>query len=200
MAHDAANPWDMVVVHLVRHAPPRIDRSAPPWEWTLAPSAAETASRLRDADVLPRDAWWVSSSEPKAVQTARLLTDLEVRLDPDLREAARDPVFLGMDEFNARVLRSFESPEAPAATGWEPLTATRSRVLLAAERAVEQAAGRDVVLVGHGTALTMLVSALRDEPPDVPAWVAMRFPDHCALVLQADGPALVAAAWGAWGA
>jgi broad specificity phosphatase PhoE len=190
----------MVMVHLVRHAPPRMDRSAPPWEWVLAPSATEAAARLRDADVLPRDAWWVSSREPKAVQTARLLTDLEVHVDPDLGEATRDAEFLGMDEFTARVLRSFAAPDLPAAPGWEPLTATMSRVVRAAERAVWLAAGRDVVLVGHGTAQTMLVSALTGEPPDVPAWREMRMPDHCALDLREGDSAVVVAGWGAWSA
>jgi broad specificity phosphatase PhoE len=190
----------MVMVHLVRHAPPRMDRSVPPWEWVLAPSAGEAAARLRDANVLPRDAWWVCSCEPKAVQTARLLTDLEVRLDPDLGEATRDAEFLGMDEFRGRVLRSFASPDASAAPGWEPLTTTTSRVVRAAERATSQAAGRDVVLVGHGTAQTMLVSALTGEPPDVPAWEEMLMPDHCALDVREADCAVVVAGWGTWAA
>jgi broad specificity phosphatase PhoE len=186
------------MVHLVRHAPPRMDRTAAPRDWVLAPSAAEAAGRLRDADVLPRAAWWVSSAEPKAVETAHLLTDLEVEVDPDLGEAVRDATFLGRDEFESRVLRSLESPDLPAAPGWERLATTRTRVLRAAERAIARAAGRDVVLVGHGTALTMLVSALTAEPPDVHAWLAMRLPDHCALADAGEGPMTMVDRWGAW--
>ena len=35
----------------------------------------------------------------------------------------------------------------------------------------------DVVLVGHGTAWTCLVSALRGAPPDLDAWESLAMPD-----------------------
>lgn len=37
--------------------------------------------------------------------------------------------------------------------------------------------GDDVVLVGHGTAWTVLVAALTGRPPDLDAWAALRMPD-----------------------
>lgn len=215
------------MLHLVRHATPRMDRSRPPWQWVLAPSARESAGRLQDVGVLPVGAHWVSSSEPKAALTAALLTRTSVRLDDDLREARRDPAFLDLEDFNRLVLRSFADVEASAADGWEPLASTRSRVLAAAAASVTEASGRDVVLVGHGTAMTMLVAALTGAGPDVPAWKAMRMPDHCALAwepvepspdqpprallgrqpapprdqrapLAVPRPAVLVAEWGAW--
>jgi broad specificity phosphatase PhoE len=206
------------MLHLVRHASPRMDRSCPPWEWGLAPSARESADRLKDVGVLPGGAHWVSSSEPKAASTAALLTPTSIRLDDELREARRDPAFLDVEDFERLVLRSFADVEAPAADGWEPLAATRSRVVAAAAAAVTEAPGRDVVLVGHGTAMTMLVAALTGAGPDVPAWRAMRMPDHCALRWESVEPppdqspeappgqraaravpgALLVAEWGAW--
>jgi broad specificity phosphatase PhoE len=184
----------MVTLHLVRHAQSRMNSSAPSWDWTLAPSAHEGALRLQDAGVLPRDALWVSSSELKAVLTAQLLTDSAVRLDDDLREAVRDPEFLHHEDFQRRVLRSFARPDECAADGWEPLARTQARVVRAAVTAVEEGAGRDVVLTGHGTAMTMLVAGLTGEPPDVAAWEAMRMPDHCAITW----PGELVAAWGSW--
>jgi broad specificity phosphatase PhoE len=193
-----------VKLHLVRHAAPRVDSAVPPWEWGLQSAATDATGRLRASSLLPATARWVSSTEPKAMQTAEQLTAGRVVADDRLREAVRPPEFLDTEEFRRRVLRSFQCADEPSAVGWEPLAATRHRVLAATEEALQDAAGQEVVLVGHGTALTMLVSALVDRPPDVAAWQAMLFPDHCALwlpnpqarPLKGD----LVRPWGAWAA
>jgi broad specificity phosphatase PhoE len=50
-----------------------------------------------------------------------------------------------------------------------------------------------LILAGHGTAWTLLVSALTGAAPDVMAWKRLLFPDH---LMIADGK--VVNAWGAW--
>lgn len=187
----------MVMLHLVRHARSAQTPSLPSWEWPLTDDAKDGAARLRAAGVLPPAALWVSSSEPKARATAALLTSSDVDLDDGLREAHRDPAWLDGGEFERLVLRSFAEPDVSVRTGWESLAQTRTRVVEAARGVLDRACGRDVVLVGHGTAWTMLVAGLTDSPPDVEAWQAMRMPDHCALVWPPDG---VATAWGSWAA
>ena len=37
--------------------------------------------------------------------------------------------------------------------------------------------GQDLVLVGHGTAWTVLVAALTGAEPDLERWAALRMPD-----------------------
>lgn len=184
----------MVALHLVRHAEPVQDLTHPPWEWGLSPAAGARLKELRRADVLPAEALWVSSPEPKAAATAALLTAAEVRLDDDLREARRARDYVDHATFVRRVLRSFADLENPAADGWEPLSATRARIVRAAESAVAKADGRDIVLVGHGTAMTVLVAALTATPPDVAAWQRMLMPDHCSLTW----PGEVTSPWGQW--
>jgi broad specificity phosphatase PhoE len=184
----------MVMVHLVRHARSAQDPTLPSWEWSLAEGAEAGAQRLRASGVLPLNAHWVSSTEAKAVATAKLLTTAELGLDDDLREAGRDPAWLQLDEFHALVLKSFGEPQTSVRDGWEPLDVTRARVTTSARAAVERAGGLDVVLVGHGTAWTMLVAGLTGRPPDVDAWEGMQMPDHCAL----DWPDRIARPWGSW--
>lgn len=186
----------MVMLHLVRHARPALDRTLPSWEWSLAEGAEAGTERLRASGVLPATAFWVSSTEAKAVETARLLTSAAVSLDGSLREAVRDAAWLSFEEFHSLVLRSFAEPDRSVRAGWEPLSVTQARVLSAAQAAVARAAGRDVVLVGHGTAWTMLVAGLTGEPPDIEAWSAMRMPDHCAL----EWPDRLVTPWGSWSA
>jgi broad specificity phosphatase PhoE len=144
--------------------------------------------------VLPTSALWVSSTEPKAVATAQLLTSADLSLDDGLREADRDPAWLRLDEFHALVLQSFAEPEVSVRDGWEPLEATRARVSGSARAAVERADGGDVVLVGHGTAWTMLIAGCTGQPPDVEAWQHLQMPDHCAL----EWPDRIARPWGSW--
>ena len=185
---------DTPTLHLVRHAPPTQDPVRPAREWDLAVEAAAAVAELRASGVLPTEASWVSSPEPKARATAALLTDAVVRVDDDLREAFRSAAYVDADVFERCALHSFADPNASAAPGWEPLVRTRARMLRAARAAVVSGGGGDVVLVGHGTSLTMLVAALPASRPDVPAWRAMRMPDHCAI----RWPDELVAPWGSW--
>jgi broad specificity phosphatase PhoE len=184
----------MVMLHLVRHARSAQDPGLPSRDWSLAEGAEADTERLRTSGVLPAKALWVSSTETKAVATARLLSCPALGLDDDLREAGRDSAWLRDEEFSSAVLRSFAEPERAARDGWEPLAVTQRRVLAAARAAVADAAGRDVVLVGHGTAWTMLVAGLTGQRPDVTGWESMGMPDHCAV----EWPGRVVGRWGCW--
>ena len=184
----------MVTLHLVRHARSAQDPVSPSWAWPLAAGSEAGAARLRESGVLPTGALWVSSTETKAVSTARLLTSTPICLDDAFREALRDAGWLGTHEFHRAVLRSFAHPDRPARAGWEPLAVTRDRVLGAARAVLVEAGDREVVLVGHGAAWTMLVSTLTGEPPDVAAWKSMHMPDHCALAWSGR----ITSPWGSW--
>jgi broad specificity phosphatase PhoE len=75
------------------------------------------------------------------------------------------------------VRRAFAEPDEPAWPGWEPLAVTRDRLLPAVRRILGETPGEDVVLCGHGTAWTLLVSELTGRPPDLDAWSRLRMPD-----------------------
>jgi broad specificity phosphatase PhoE len=162
------------VLYLVRHGRPAVDRSRLAHEWELDPAYADDVHALRRR--LPERAVWFSSPEPKAIGTARLLTDEPVEAVADLREherLSRDWI----DDFEAVVRRAFDRPDLPAYDGWEPLAETRERVVSAAAGILEQHPRRDVVLVGHGTAWTLLRSALSGQPPDPEWWARLAMPD-----------------------
>jgi len=168
------------VLYLVRHGRPLIDRSRPAHEWSLDPAYVDDVRALRPR--LPGGAVWYSSPEPKAFATARLLTDEPVEVDPDLREHQRHTTDW-IDDFEPVVRRAFGRPEASAHDGWEPLADTRRRVVAAASAILDRHLDRDVVLVGHGTAWTLLRSALSGEPPDPEWWARLAMPDlaQCAV-------------------
>ena len=163
------------VLHLVRHGRPLIVPGVPAAEWDLDPAGFDDVWALRSSRRLPERAAWFCSPEPKAVQTAQLLTEGEVGVVPDLREQARTGEWI--EDFAGAVRRAFEHPDAPAVPGWEPLVACRDRVVPAVRRVLEVHGGEDVVLVGHGTAWTLVVAALTGEPADLARWESLAMPD-----------------------
>jgi broad specificity phosphatase PhoE len=171
-------------LHLVRHGRPLVDRARPAHEWELDPAYADDVRALRSR--LPVDASWYSSPEPKALATARLLTDEPVEVVDDLREHER----LSTDwiaDFASVVRRAFEDPSVAAYAGWEPLADTRRRVVTAVDRILDQHRDGDVVLSGHGTAWTLVRSALTGEAPDLEWWARLAMPDvQCLGVVERD--------------
>ena len=164
------------MLHLVRHGRPLVEPGLLPSAWELDPAGFDEVWALRRSGRLPEHARWFSSPEPKAVATAQLLTDAEVGVVEGLREQVRETADW-LDDFEDVVRRAFADPEQPAHPGWEPLSVTRDRVVTAVRGLVEQHPGDDLVLVGHGTAWTVLVSALTGAPPDLERWSSMGFPD-----------------------
>lgn len=184
-----------MLLHLVRHGRPLIEPGRPASGWRLADPAAPELRRLRvylEANV--SSATWHSSDEPKALATARALTDGEIEVEPALSEAMRTDWFPDQKDFAAAVSRAFAAPGRAARPGWESFDQTRERVAGAVARIVERSA-TDVVLVGHGTAWTLVVSEITGRPPDVDAWRRLRMPDLCSLDLTSRS---VARAWGTW--
>jgi broad specificity phosphatase PhoE len=168
------------VLHLVRHGQPLLDRSRPPHEWELDPAGYDDIWALRTSGLLPARAVWFSSPEPKALATAELLTDGEVGVVDALREHLRDTTEW-LDDFPDAVRRAFAVPDAVAVPGWEPLSACRERVVRAADGILAAHEDVDVVLVGHGTAWTLLAAALSGTEPDLDRWLAWQMPDVVAV-------------------
>jgi broad specificity phosphatase PhoE len=186
----------MTWLHLVRHGLPDIRRQLAAHEWTLSPDAQQGLVALRHSGVLPAGAVWFSSPEPKAMETARFLSDGVIVIRDGFREQVRSARSLSGGDLRSAVRRAFEDPHQAALPGWEPLGRTRRRVTSAARPLIESLAPTaQVVATGHGTAWTILVSELTDSPPDLEAWEQMLMPDHCAIDLDSRA---VVARWGSW--
>lgn len=178
-------------IHLVRHGNPLIDLTRQPSEWDLDPKGVADVDRLASSGVLPNDARWVSSDEPKAVQTAGRLTDQSIETDARLCEQRRPSSWV--KDFAIHIHRTLVTESASVAEGWEPAAETRSRVTAAVREIIDSTPGGDLVLVGHSTPWLLLVSELTGKPVDLAAWERMMLPDHCTLN---DSELIVP--WGSW--
>lgn len=165
-----------MTLYLVRHGRPLADRNRPAAEWELDPGGFDDIWELRESSRLPDRARWFCSPEPKAVQTAQLLTESEVGIVEGLREHVRATSdWIG--DFEAVVGQAFERPDVPAYDGWEPLARCRDRVTATVRGLQAEHDGADLVLVGHATAWTVLVAELAGSPPDLERWRSLRMPD-----------------------
>jgi len=101
----------------------------------------------------------------------------------ELREHERGvtPWFDDVQEWRSVVRSAFTAPDRPALPGWEPLSRTAARLLPAVRRIISAHGDKEVVLVGHGTAWTLLVAELTDTPPDLDRWALLAMPDVIAV-------------------
>jgi broad specificity phosphatase PhoE len=169
-----------VALFLVRHGRPAPRPGVPAHEWELDPAGFDDVWALRESGRLPAAATWFCSPEPSATATAQLLTETEVGVVEALREQIRTTADW-IDDFAGTVTRAFAEPDVPAHDGWEPLAACRDRVVRAVRGILDVHAGEDIVLVGHGTAWTVLAAELTGAPPDLEHWRSLAMPDLIVL-------------------
>ena len=164
-----------MTLFLVRHGLPLAIPGTAASSWELDPAGFDDVWALRESGRLPARAAWFCSPEPKAIATAQLLTEQDVGVLDDLREHQRDGTWL--EDFIGTVRRAFDEPDQPAHPGWESLATCRDRVVPAVRRVLDVHPDEDVVLVGHGTAWTLVAAALAGTPPDLDHWASLRLPD-----------------------
>jgi broad specificity phosphatase PhoE len=183
-----------VTLHLVRHGRPLVDPATSPSRWELDPVHEPAIVALAGRAPWRDDAVWFTSPEPKARRTALLLAgrDVDVDVVDDLREHYRGDGGW-VDDFAGAVAEAFAHPSMSVRHGWEPLERTRSRVTTAARAIFAAHPGRDVVLVGHGTAWTLLVAALTATDPDLDRWRRLAMPD--VLTVESAAPPATPVRW-----
>jgi broad specificity phosphatase PhoE len=161
-------------VLLVRHSVPEVDRSIPAAEWRLSAEGRARCDALAERVAANDPELVLSSTEPKALETAELLASwlgLEVRESADLREQERRTVgWLERDELEAAIRRLFSEPDQ-VVFGEESAAAALARF----SRAVE-GLGDGAVVVSHGTVISLYVAAQTGQDAFV-LWKGLELPD-----------------------
>jgi broad specificity phosphatase PhoE len=149
------------VLVLVKHSLPAIDPEVPPAHWHLGGEGKARCRPLAEQLRAYGPAVLVSSTEPKAAETASLVAKelgLTVELDPRLREQDRTGApWVSEEAFRMSVGRAFDLPDE-IVFGLESLNAARERFGAAIADHLERAGG-SLVAVAHGTVIAAYVSA-----------------------------------------
>lgn len=168
---------------LVRHSEPEVLPNVPAREWRLSPEGRRRTAALAERLAPYAPGTIVSSVEPKAAETATILAralGMACETAKGLHEHDRSNVgWLSRERFEAAVTDFFGRPEE-LVLGRE----TAAQALARVERAVALALAKhprgDLVIVTHGTVMTLLIAAT-NAIDAMAFWRGLELPD-CAVL------------------
>jgi broad specificity phosphatase PhoE len=169
-----------MMLYLVRHANPQIDPTVAANKWQLSRTGMIRAQSLARHLEGCKIQVVVSSTEPKAIQTAQILADqfgCHVELADGLQEHARPLLpgsFTSPGEFKQRVKAFFEQP-GQLVLGAESADQCFTRFNGALCTAIERHAGKTMAVVTHGTVISLLLNSYNHLDP-YPFWQALGMP------------------------
>lgn len=151
-----------------------LDPSVPSEEWTLSDEGRRRCRALAERLAAYEPAVLLSSTEPKARETAELVAPslgLDVRLSDGLRETARRTVgWLSPEGLDGGIRALFDRPDE-VVFGEESAASALSRFEAAVEGLPEAS-----VAVTHGTVLSLFVAARTGRDP-YELWRSLELPD-----------------------
>jgi broad specificity phosphatase PhoE len=149
------------VLILVKHSLPAIDPYVPPAHWHLTAEGEARCQALAERLRAYEPAALLSSPEPKAARTAKLVAPqlgLTVEFDPRLREQYRPYLeWLPNEIFQWIIGGAFERPDE-IVHGMERLSSARERFAAAIDERLERTA-EPLVAVAHGTVISAYVES-----------------------------------------
>lgn len=172
---------------LVKHAPPEVVPGVPPEQWALSVKGRALCGPLAEKLAAHQPAVIVSSEEPKAAETARLIAEglgVPWRTAPGLQEHDRSNVpHLPSREFISMVELFFRRP-AELVLGRETADAARERFDGAVRQVVAEQPQGNVAVVSHGTVIALWLAG-RQRRTAFDVWRAMGLPSYAVLTLPA---------------
>ena len=148
---------------LARHSLPEVVESLPAREWRLSKEGRARSKRLAERLRSYHPEAVVSSTEPKAMETAEIVAnDLELPLQSvnGLHEHDRSKTaYLSRDGFQSAVREFFEKPDT-LVFGSETADQTYARFSAAVHSILDQYREKSIVIIAHGTVISLFVSRL----------------------------------------
>ena len=148
---------------LVKHSLPRIEENVPAREWHLSKDGISRAERLAKRLLAYQPEVLVSSTEPKAKETAEIIArlhNLDVQVIENLHEHDRsNALYLSRAEFENVVSEFFTHPDT-LRFGNETADQSYSRFSAAIHSLLEAHKSKTIAVVSHGTVISQFVSRL----------------------------------------
>jgi broad specificity phosphatase PhoE len=170
---------------LIKHASPQVDPNIAPERWELSEQGRSRCAALAEAIRPYSPAVIVSSSEPKAEQTAQLVAaELRVKFEEgaDLYEHDRSNVpHMSGREFISMMELLFRRP-GELVLGDETADEAADRFELAVEQVLSAHPDGNAAIVSHGTVIALLL-ARRGAGRGFQIWREMGLPSFAVLEL-----------------
>ncbi|HEY7089589.1 MAG TPA: histidine phosphatase family protein [Tepidisphaeraceae bacterium] len=173
---------------LIKHAAPEVVPTVPSEQWHLSERGRASCAALAEAVRAHEPRVVVSSTEPKAIETAELVASaLKIPHEPapDLHEHDRSNVpHMRSSEFISMVELFFRRPDE-LVLGQETAGDAEERFTSAVEDVVKEHAGRNVAIVAHGTVIALMLARYSDRPAfawwrelGLPSMVVLELPEY----------------------
>jgi broad specificity phosphatase PhoE len=171
---------------LVKHALSEIIPALPANQWHLSEVGRSQCALLADQLATYAPAVLVSSSEPKALETAHLVAQrmrTSVQVVDGLQEHDRSNTpWLGPEEFGRAIADFFRHP-TELVLGYETAQQASERFARTVTEVTSRYAEQNVAVFTHGTVLTLFVARATDMEPFtlwkqlcLPSFVVLRLP------------------------
>jgi len=148
---------------LVKHSLPQVVETIPAREWALSEPGRERAGKLAERLRVYEPDCIVSSVEPKAQETASIMSGilgLQFQVAQGLHEHDRSTApYYSEEEFQSLIQKFFAQPETPV-FGSETADQALARFRSAVQPILDVHKDHAVVLVSHGTVISLFVSWL----------------------------------------
>lgn len=170
---------------LVKHAPPEIVPGVSPERWLLSAKGRDLCAPLADALAPHAPAAIVSSEEPKAAETARLVAErlgVPCHTAPGLHEHDRSDVpHMRSGEFISMMELFFRRP-GELVLGRETAEQAGRRFDAAVAEVMARHEAGNVAVVSHGTVIALFLQE-RDRRDAFAVWRAMGLPSFAVLAM-----------------
>ena len=168
---------------LVKHSQPQIDPLMPAREWHLSAEGRLRCRPLADKLAAYEPGVIVASTEPKAKETAQIVAERlnkPFEVAEGLHEHNRSNVpFYSPQVFDAAIATFFQKP-GELVFGRETALQAQERFSQAVEDALEKYKDENVVIVAHGTVITLFVAAHTKIEPFV-FWKGLGLPSFVVM-------------------
>jgi len=168
---------------LIRHSLPAITGEEPASRWQLSEEGRRRCERLAELLAAHHPSAIVTSTEPKAIETGQIVGErlgIPIEAAPNLHEHERPGTGLDTPEqFRSKVGRLLENP-GDLVFGAETGDEARERFSAAVDDAMRRHPAGNVVIVTHGTVMTLFVARVAGIDP-VPFWKGLGLPAYVVL-------------------
>lgn len=173
---------------LVKHALPEVIESLPAREWRLSNEGRARAERLAEQLTFYQPEVIVSSTEPKAKETAEIVAgilQIELHFAKDLHEHDRSHVpYLTQDEFQISIREFFQKP-GELVFGKETANQAHARFYRSVHSILQEHTNKTIAIVTHGTVLSLFVSRLTGSS-DFELWNELGLPSFVVVDIKSN--------------